>query len=132
MSMPSDDTMNKPRRTGLSRIFWAAQYSALGLKAAWKNEAAFRQELSLMLLLVPAAFWLGQNTEQYILLIGSCMIVVIVELLNSAIESAVDRIGPERHILSGQAKDMGSAAVLFSLLLVLFSWGMIAWDRFAT
>lgn len=129
--MQTNDKMNKPSRTGLSRVIWAAQYSALGLKAAWKNEAAFRQELTLMMLLIPVAFWLGRDAEQYILLIGPCILVVIVELLNSAIESAIDRIGPEKHILSGQAKDMGSAAVLFSLLLVLFSWGMIAWDRFA-
>jgi diacylglycerol kinase (ATP) len=123
--------MNKPRRTGLSRIFWATHYSYRGIKSAWKNEAAFRQELCLMLLMLPAACWLGTTTEQRLLLIAPCLIVVIVELLNSAIEAAIDRIGPEMHELSGQAKDIASAAVFFALCLVIISWGMIAWDRFA-
>jgi diacylglycerol kinase (ATP) len=124
-------TMNKPRRTGLARIFWATHYSYRGIKAAWLNEAAFRQELGLMLIMMPAAFWLGTTTEQRLLLILPCIIVVIVELLNSAIEAAIDRISPEMHELSGQSKDMASAAVFFALWLVIISWGMIAWDRFA-
>lgn len=85
-----------------------------------------------MILLIPPAFWLGESAEQRILLIGSCVIVVIVELLNSAIETAIDRIGPEKHTLSGQAKDMGSAAVLLSLFLVILIWGMIACQRFVS
>lgn len=121
--------MNKPRRTGISRIIWATQYSFLGIKSAWKNEAAFRQELCLMLVMLPAAFWLGTSTEQRLLLIIPCFIVVITELLNSAIEAAIDRIGHEMHELSGQAKDMASAAVLFSLLLVFVTWGTIGWNR---
>jgi diacylglycerol kinase (ATP) len=108
------------------------QYSYRGIRAAWRNEAAFRQELMLMLIMLPAAFWLGSTTEQRLLLIGPCLLIVIVELINSAIEAAIDRIGPEMHELSGQAKDMGSAAVLFSLALVILSWGMIAWQRFCT
>lgn len=84
-----------------------------------------------MLLLLPAAFWLGTNVEQRLLLITPCILVITAELLNSAIEAVVDRIGPEMHELSGQAKDMASAAVFFSLMLVLLSWGMIAWQRFA-
>lgn len=83
-----------------------------------------------MLVLLPFAFWLGENAVQYILLIAPCLLVIIVELLNSAIEAIVDRIGPEMHELSGRAKDMGSAAVLFSLALVILSWGVIAWHRF--
>jgi diacylglycerol kinase (ATP) len=121
---------NKPGRTGLSRIFWATHYSWLGIKAAWKNEAAFRQELCLMLIMVPAAFWLGQTAVERVLLIAACLVVVIVELLNSAIEAVVDRIGTEMHPLSGQAKDMGSSAVFFALMLVLVTWGLIAWQRF--
>ncbi len=127
----TESSMNKPRRSGVKRIFWATYYSYRGIKSAWKNEAAFRQELCLMLLMLPAALWLGSTTEQRLLLIAPCLIVVIVELLNSAIEAAIDRIGPEMHDLSGQAKDMGSAAVFFALWLVIISWGMIAWDRFA-
>lgn len=123
-------TTNKPGRTGLSRILWATRYSWLGIKAAWRNEAAFRQELILMLIMLPAAFWLGQTAVERLILITSCFLVVIVELINSAIEAVVDRIGSELHPLSGQAKDMGSAAVFFALLLVGICWGMIAWQRF--
>lgn len=126
----AETEMEKPGRKGFSRLLWAGYYSYRGIRFAVKHEAAFRQELSLMLLLVPVAFWLGETVEQYLLLIGPCILVVVVELLNSAIEAVVDRIGPERHVLSGQAKDMGSAAVLISLLLVLLSWGLIGWNRF--
>lgn len=128
--MPEENNLNKPGRKGLSRIFWAANYSWRGICAGWKSEAAIRQELSLLIILFPAAFWLGTTTEQRLLLIAPCFLVVVTEFLNSAIEAAIDRIGPEMHELSGQAKDMGSAAVLFSLILVLLSWGMIAWQRF--
>lgn len=83
-----------------------------------------------MFALLPVAFWLGETAVQHILLIAPCLLVIIVELLNSAIEAIVDRIGPEMHELSGRAKDMGSAAVLFSLALVILSWGLIAWHRF--
>ncbi|WP_458778488.1 diacylglycerol kinase [Desulforhopalus sp. 52FAK] len=124
--------MTKPGRTGLKRVFWAGYYSYRGIRAALKNEAAFRQELALMLILFPLAFWLGETVEQQLLLIGPCVLVVVVELINSAIEAVVDRIGSERHVLSGQAKDMGSAAVFFSLSLVVISWGLIGWSRFFT
>lgn len=127
----SKQGMNKPGRSGLSRIYWAAHYSWRGVKAAWKNEAAFRQEFSLMIILLPVACWLGTTVEQRLLLIAPCFLVIVTELLNSAIEAAVDRIGPERHELSGQAKDMGSAAVFFSLMLVLLNWGFVAWQRFS-
>ena len=124
--------MNKPRRKGLNRMLWAIYYSHKGTVAAWNNEAAFRQELIGTLLLLPVAFWLGQTAEQRILLIAPGLLLIITELINSAIEAAIDRIGPENHELSGQAKDMASAAVSFSLLLVCFSWSMIAWQRFVT
>jgi diacylglycerol kinase (ATP) len=124
------DTMAKPGNTGITRLLNATRYSAQGITSAWKSEEAFRQELTLMLLMIPAAFWLGKNAVEYALLIGSCLLVVIVELLNSAVESVVDRISNELHPLSGQAKDMGSAAVLFSLLIVISTWGLIALERF--
>jgi len=124
--------INKPGRNGIKRIFWAGYYSYRGILAACKHEAAFRQEMTLMLLMLPFAFWLGETAEQRILLIAPCILVIIVELINSAIEAVVDRIGSEIHELSGRAKDMGSAAVLFSLLLVVLSWGLIAWHRFST
>ncbi|CAA0124016.1 Diacylglycerol kinase [BD1-7 clade bacterium] len=111
-------------------MLFAFYYSGKGFRAAWQYEAAFRQELTAMLAMLPLAFWLGETAEQQILLIAPCILVVIVELINSAIEAVVDRIGVEKHELSGQAKDMGSAAVLCSLLLVMISWGMIGWQRF--
>lgn len=126
----NNQNTNKPGRTGIKRLFWATQYSWRGIQSAWKNEAAFRQELSLMLLMTPLAFWLGESAEQRALLIGSCIIVIIVELLNSAIEATIDRISPDMHVLSGQAKDMASAAVFFALSLVIVTWGLIGWGRF--
>ena len=109
---------------------WASRYSYRGIAAAFRHEAAFRQELTAMLILLPFVFWLGETAVQYILLIAPCILVIIVELINSAIEAIVDRVGPEVHELSGRAKDMGSAAVFFSLMLVILSWGLIAWHRF--
>ena len=122
--------MGKPGNTGLRRILRAARYSSQALLAAWRHEAAFRQELALTLVLLPVAFWLGQNAYERMLLIAVCLLVLIVELLNSAIEAAIDRHGDDRHELSGRAKDLGSAAVLFSLLLVVLVWGVVAWQRF--
>ena len=122
--------MGKPGNTGLRRIINATFYSMAGFRAAWRDEAAFRQELLLCVVLIPAAFWLGRTAVERSLLIGSCLIVLVVELLNSAIENVVDRFGEERHRLSGQAKDMGSAAVFTSLVLTLVVWISIAWQRF--
>lgn len=120
----------KPGRTGLSRIIHAAGYSWQGILAALRHESAFRQELLLSIVLIPAAFWLGRSVLEYIVLVGSVLLVLIVELLNSGLEAIVDRVGHELHELSGRAKDMGSAAVLISLLLVALVWGLIAYDRF--
>ncbi|MDC9582689.1 diacylglycerol kinase [Xenorhabdus sp. PR6a] len=116
--------------TGLIRIIKAAKYSAKGIKAAWQNEAAFRQEAIVAILAVIIAFSFDFGLFERLLLIGSIMLVVIVEILNSAIEAVVDRIGSEYHELSGRAKDMGSAAVLLAILLALFTWGMIFWSHF--
>src|SRR5690606_33743013 len=123
--------MGKSANTGLRRIVNATFVSFAGLKTAWQSEAAFRQECALCVLLIPAAIWLGQDAAERSLLIGSCLLVLIVELLNTAVESVVDRVGLEHHRLSGQAKDLGSAAVFVSLTLALIVWGSIAWQRFA-
>ncbi len=122
--------MAKPGNSGIGRIIRATRFSALGLSAAWKNEAAFRQELLLIVVMLPAALWLGQTAFERAVLIGCLFIVLIVELINSAIEAAIDRHGDEQHELSGRAKDMGSAAVFMSLLLVAVVWGLIAAERF--
>ena len=122
--------MAKAGHSGLGRILRAMKFSSQGLASAWKNEAAFRQELILLVVLVPAAIWLGQTALERAVLIGCLFVVLIVELINSAIEAAIDRHGDEIHELSGRAKDMGSAAVFVSLLLVAVVWGMIAAERF--
>ena len=115
--------MNKA--TGLKRIVNAAGYSWSGLKAAYRNEAAFRQELLLAIILIPLAIWLGETGVERAILIGSTLFVMIIELINSAIEAVVDRFGMEHHELCGRAKDMGSAAVLFSLINVAVIWALI-------
>jgi diacylglycerol kinase (ATP) len=120
---------NNKRATGMRRLIDATSYSAMGLKAAWHNEAAFRQEVALVIVLIPAGFWLGTTGTQRALLIFSSLLILIVELLNSAIEAAIDRIGPEIHPLSEQAKNMGSAAVLMSLIAAALVWGLVAWER---
>ncbi|HEX7026191.1 MAG TPA: diacylglycerol kinase [Gammaproteobacteria bacterium] len=120
----------KPGKTGLSRVIDATFYSWAGMRYAWRNEAAFRQEVILTAILVPIALWLGEDAVQRALLIGVCLIVLIVELLNSGIEAVVDRVGDEYHKLSGSAKDLASAAVFFSLLLTMVVWGLVIYERF--
>ncbi|WP_323992134.1 diacylglycerol kinase [Aeromonas dhakensis] len=117
--------MAKPGATGVTRIINATGYSMKGLKSAWINEAAFRQELMLILLLMPLAFWIGDSLDQILLLICISWLVVIVEVLNSAVEAVVDRIGSEHHELSGRAKDLGSAAVFIALALNALMWGAL-------
>lgn len=112
----------KQGKTGISRIVAATGYSLKGLKAAWRNEAAFRQEGVLFIILVVVAALMPVSIVERVLLIGSAGLVLIVELLNSAIEAVVDRVGSEWHELSGRAKDIGSAAVFITLLLVVFTW----------
>ena len=102
-----------------------------GLKTAWKSETAFRQEVWLAAFMIPGGFWLGTTLTQQILLIGSCLTVIITELLNSAIEAVVDKTGKEYHVLSKKAKDLGSAAVFVSLIFVIVTWGLIIYDRFS-
>ena len=117
--------MAKPGATGITRIINATGYSMKGLKSAWDNEAAFRQELLLILLLMPLAFWIGDSLNEILLLVCISWLVVIVEVLNSAVEAVVDRIGSEHHELSGRAKDLGSAAVFIALALNALVWGAL-------
>lgn len=116
-------------KTGLNRIFHAAGYSFAGLRAAYTGESAFRQEVWLLVIATPLAFWLGQDWVQTALLLGSVMLVLIVELLNSGIEAAIDRVSFELHDLSKRAKDLASAAVLLSLVLSAGIWGAALWQR---
>ena len=111
--------------TGLTRIIKAAGYSWKGIRAAWQNEAAFRQEAVAAVIATLVACWLDVDAMTRVLLIGSVVLVIIVEILNSALEAVVDRIGSEFHPLSGRAKDMGSAAVLLTILLAIFVWVML-------
>lgn len=124
--------MTKPGKTGLARLFAATGYSIKGLRAAWKHEEAFRIEATLAVLCVPLAFWVGRDLTHQLLLVICCGLVIITELINSAIEAAVDRFGSELHPLSGQAKDIGSAAVFSSLALFLIAWLPSLWLRFAS
>lgn len=122
--------MGKPGNNGIRRIIRATRFSAQGLAYAFRNEAAFRQELVLTVVMTPVAFWLGQSMIERLLLILTLLIVLIVELLNSAVEATVDRIGDDHHRLAGGAKDMGSAAVFVSLVIVAATWSAVAWERF--
>ncbi|VWX63579.1 diacylglycerol kinase [Burkholderiales bacterium 8X] len=117
-------------RRGLHRLFHAGLISASGFRSAWQ-EAAFRHEVLWAVLLLPAAWWVGRSWIESVLLTAVVVLVLIVELLNSAIEAAIDRIGPEWHPLSKSAKDMGSAAVLLALLLCGGTWAAALWHRFA-
>jgi len=118
-------------RRGLSRVWHAFGYSLAGLRAGW-YETAFRQEAIASLVLLPAAFWLGGTWVETVLLAGTVILIMIVELLNTGIETAIDRIGPEWHDLSKRAKDMGSAAVLLSLLLCAGTWSLAIFQRLIT
>lgn len=118
-------------RTGLTRVLFATRHSADGLAAAWHHESAFRQEGVLALAMLPLALWLGSTWLEQALLIGTVLLVLIVELLNSGIEAVVDRVSLDLHELSKRAKDYGSAAVLLSLLLCGAVWTSALWARFS-
>jgi diacylglycerol kinase (ATP) len=120
----------KPGKTGVARIIAASGYSIKGLAAAFRGEAAFRQELLLCALLLPLSFWLANGPMQWLALVAPLFVLLIVELLNSAVEAVVDRTGAEHHVLSGQAKDMGSAAVMLALAFTAVCWLTVAWERF--
>mgnify|MGYP001493680641 CR=1 FL=1 len=130
MSSPPPNPVNPQKsRKGLSRILHAGGYSLAGLRAGW-HEKAFQQEALSAFVLIPTAFWLAQSWDQTTLLAGTAILVLIVELLNSGIEAAIDRIGPEWHELSKKAKDMGSAAVLLALCLCGAVWAAALYHRF--
>jgi diacylglycerol kinase (ATP) len=125
---PHEATDAQKRRSGLDRVWHAFGYSLAGLRAGWR-EAAFRQEVMASVVMLPLALWIGQTWVEVVLLAGAVLIVLIVELLNSSVEAAIDRIGPEWHELSKRAKDMGSAAVLLSLVLCAGVWTAALWTR---
>ncbi|MHC5225761.1 diacylglycerol kinase [Ignatzschineria sp. LJL83] len=117
--------MNKPGKKGFARIIAAFGYSLKGLKAAYQNEAAIRQELIAGILIIPLAFFFANNGIELALLLSSALLIFLMELVNSAIESIVDRVGSEYHELSGQAKDIGSALVLVAMIIFVVTWGSI-------
>ena len=129
MEKPSDiertSGMEKRNGTGFTRLANAFKCSLHGIGYAYKHESAFRQELALCIFLVPVAFFVSESPIELVLLIGSLLLVLIVECMNSAIEAAIDRISTSIHPLSKQAKDLGSAAVFFSMLVVVLSWSAI-------
>lgn len=114
-------------KQGLTRLINALGYSRDGIAAAWKNEAAFREEALLAAIAIPLAFYLGKTGVERALLIGSIIFILIVEILNSAVEAVVDKASPEKHDLAKRAKDMGSAAVLFSLINAALIWACVLW-----
>jgi diacylglycerol kinase (ATP) len=123
MSAPETMAREKPR--GLTRVLRAAGASWKGLRGAYREEAAFRQELGLSVLVIPLGLWLGRTGVERALLVAPMLLVLIVELLNSAVEATVDRIGLERHVLAGLAKDIGSAAVFMSFVLLGVVWLLV-------
>lgn len=123
----ADGIGHRPR--GFGRMFKATVWSCQGLRAAWLHESSFRLEVYLLVALAPLALWLGVDGVERALLLGSCLLVLAVELLNSAIEAVIERYGPEFHELAGRAKDMGSAAVFVTMVNVLVVWGLILLPR---
>ena len=123
----ADETGHLPRGPG--RMFKATVWSLQGLRAAWLHESSFRLEVYLFVVLAPLALWLGHDGIERALLVGSMVLVLSAELLNSAIEAVIERYGPEHHELAGRAKDMGSAAVFVLMMNVLLTWGLVLGPR---
>ncbi|MFN4161825.1 MULTISPECIES: diacylglycerol kinase [unclassified Stenotrophomonas] len=124
----ADEIGHMPR--GPKRIFKAAVWSWQGLRAAWLHESSFRLEVYLLVVLAPVALWLGQSPVERALMIGSMLLVLAMELANSAIEAVIERYGSEFHEMAGRAKDMGSAAVFVLMMNVLLCWGLVLLPRF--
>ena len=122
--------MGKAKESVLRHIGKAFIWSATGIQTAWKNELAFRVEAIIIIILIPLAIWLGKSAAERALLIASCLLILIIELLNSALEAVVDRIGTEHHELSGRAKDMGSAAAFFAMLTAGIIWVLMTMNAF--
>lgn len=123
----ADETGHLPRRP--ARVLAAARWSLQGLAAAWYHESSFRLEAYLFVVLAPLAWWLGADGVERVLLIAPMVLVLVVELLNSAIEAVIERYGAEHHELAGRAKDMGSAAVFLAMLLVVLCWACLLWPQ---
>jgi diacylglycerol kinase (ATP) len=121
--------IDRPKPRGITRLIRAAGASWLGLTGAFREEAAFRQELALAVVVIPLGVWLGHTGVERALLVAPMILVLVVELLNSAVEATVDRIGLERHVLAGLAKDIGSAAVLMSFILLATVWALVLLGR---
>ena len=129
MTVPDSASVRPHEKpTGLKRVMLAFGHSWRGFVGAWREEAAFRQECLLALVLIPAALWFGRTGVARALLVAPVLLIVIVELLNSAVEAAIDRIGAERHALSGLAKDLGSAAVFVAFALLIATWSLVLLD----
>jgi len=124
----ADEIGHMPRSP--KRIFKAAVWSWQGLRAAWLHESSFRLEVYLLVVLAPVALWLGQSPVERALMIGSMLLVLAMELANSAIEAVIERYGSEFHEMAGRAKDMGSAAVFVLMMNVLLCWGLVLLPRF--
>ena len=123
--------IDRHKPTGISRLIRSFGYSYQGFRLAWREEAAFRQEVALAAVVIPAGLYLGHSGVERVLLIMPMLLILVVEFLNSAVEAVVDRSGTERHPLAGMAKDMGSAAVLFLMFNVMLCWALILWPRIA-
>lgn len=132
MNKPEINLINKPNGIGLGRIIKATKCSIKGFKAAFKEESAFRTELALGLALLPLSFWFAQSLQHWVILIVSFLFLLVVELLNSAIEALTDRVGVEYHVLSGRAKDIASAAVSLALLILMIVWGVAGYEKVLT
>lgn len=120
----------KPGKKGLERVMDATRYSLQGFKAVYRHEAAFRQELFFLIIGIPLACWLARDGGQFLFLVLPLLLMILVELANSAIEATVDRVGEERHELSGRAKDMGSAMVFMAIVIVVVSWSTILVENY--
>ena len=129
MNKPEINLVNKPNGIGIGRILKATQCSIKGFKAAFKEESAFRTELALGVILLPLSFWLAQSLQHWVILIVSFLFLLIVELLNSAIEALTDRVGVEYHVLSGRAKDIASAAVTLALIVLFIVWAAAGYEK---
>ena len=129
MNKPEINLVNKPNGIGIGRIIKATQCSIKGFKAAFKEESAFRTELALGVILLPLSFWLAQSLQHWVILIVSFLFLLIVELLNSAIEALTDRVGVEYHVLSGRAKDIASAAVTLALIVLFIVWAAAGYEK---
>ena len=132
MNKPNINLVNKPNGIGFGRIFKATQCSIKGFNAAYKEESAFRNELALGIVLLPLSFWLAQSLQHWVMLVVSFLFLLVVELLNSAIEALTDRVGVEYHVLSGRAKDIASAAVSLALLILMIVWGVAGYEKILT